>query len=283
MDHRPMRSCLPHVLICLLAACCALTGCQRSAGFDVRIEGLKLPPEYAAFVDVSNFAGNVQVRSGERVNEVAVRARARWIGGRRPMNFEDLRKSVAVRAIVSEEDGRRVLRITGKPAGDAPVALDLQIRVPRVSGARVFNTGGEVEMVGISGPVSVENGRPGKSGGNVEVRTGMPMTEPVRIVTTEGKVVYQIGPGSTGDFELITPAGTPEVEAKIGTIDGIRYAGDRWRGSLDKGTNRVEIRSDKGDIRVLLLQNAGEYGKERWDGWPKWPSSPSWIAKLGGE
>jgi hypothetical protein len=260
-------------------------GCQRSAGFAVRIEGLKIPREYAAAVEVTNWRGNVQIFASDRYSAPEVRARVRALSDAAPGTFEDLRETVTVRAESMEEGGRRVLRITGRQrAGrDEPVALDLQIRIPRALGVRVNSSGGDVEVVGISGPVAIANGGPGRGGGDVEIRTGMALTDPVSVTTSEGKILYQIGPGSRGALDLRSAGGMPQVDAKIGTIDGMSYTAERWRGTLDGGTNPVHLESGKGDVRVLLIENAGDYGKEYWDGWPQWPTSPRWIAKLGGE
>jgi hypothetical protein len=185
------------------------------------------------------------------------------------------------------DDNRRLLKITGRPNFEAgspvPVAIDLQVRLPRAWGIHVVNSGGEVELIGVGGPITIENGAPGQEGGDIQVRTGVPIKDAVNVRTTSGRVVYQVGPGSTGNFDLQTPSGTPEVTAEVGTLDKVSMQPDRWRGTLDQGTNPIQIASGKGDVRVLVIQNAGTYGRQYWDGWPEWPTSPRWIAKLGGE
>jgi len=259
-------------------------GCQKSAAVKVHIEGIKVPREYAVSVEVTNIRGDVQVYASDRIKEPEVRARARSLDSKGPETFSDLAKTITVRAVTSEEGGRRMFRVTGNLAGDAssPIAVDLQIRIPKANGVRVVNSGGNVELVGVSGAISVENGGPGKGGGSVEVRTGMAMTQAVTLSTTEGGVLYQVGRGSTGDLDLRATGGMPQVDAKIGTLGAISYQADRLRGTLDDGKNPIRLHTDKGDVRMLVLENAGEYGKEYWDGWPQWPTSPRWVSKLAG-
>lgn len=272
-------------LVAMVASTILCIGCQRSAGFAVRVEGLKIPREYAASVEVTNWRGGVQIYASDKYKAPEVRGRVRALKDSAPGSFEGLKETVTARAISTEENGRRVLKVTGqqRPGRDEPVALDLQILIPRAWGVRINTSGGEIEVVGASGPVTIVNGGPGREGGAVELRTGLPMTDPVSISTTEGRILYQIPRGSKGDLSLRATGGMPQVDAKVGTIDGISYTAERWKGNLDGGTNLVQLESGKGDIRILLIENAGQYGKEYWDGWPQWPSSPSWIAKLAGE
>ncbi len=268
----------------VLSVLLTCVGCTQTAVIKVQVEGLKIPREYPAFVEVSNWNGGVQIVASDRITEPEVRAQTRALTRVKGRNTDALRKLGTVRAVSSEDGGKRLLKVTGGIEGNDPtVALDLQIRMPRAAGIRVINSGGEVEVVGAGGPVFVENGTPGRPGGDIQFRSGIPITEAVTLTTTEGKVLYQIGPGSTGDLDLQTVQGTPEVESTAGTIDGIRFTALRWRGTLEKGANPVRIRSDKGDIRVLVMKDAGTYGREYWDGWPAWPTSPRWVGKLAGD
>src|ERR1043165_8355032 len=137
------------------------------------------------------------------------------------------------RRLSSMDDNRRLLKITGRPNFEAgspvPVAIDLQVRLPRAWGIHVVNSGGEVELIGVGGPITIENGAPGQEGGDIQVRTGVPIKDAVNVRTTSGRVVYQVGPGSTGNFDLQTPSGTPEVTAEVGTLDKVSMQPDRWR------------------------------------------------------
>lgn len=269
----------------ILAAAAIAGGCSNSSPLKVPVEGLRIPPEYAPAIEITNWQGDVQVYASDKFKDIQVRARARALDKTAPRRGEDLRKCVAVRAVSSQDGDRRLLKITSRPAASPPqsVAVDLQIRIPRAMGIHVVNSGGEVELIGVGGPITVENGAPGQAGGPIQVRTGVPMTEPVTLRTTSGKIVYQVGPGSTASFDLKTASGSPEVTAEVGSLDRVSAQPQRWRGTLDRGTNPVQLSTDKGDVSVLVIENAATYGREYWDGWPEWPSSPRWIAKLGGE
>lgn len=274
--------CLP---LCVLACVLLLGGCQRSSSFTVKVEGMKVPREYPIWVDISNWNGEVQVVANDRYSQPEVRARVRALSDAAPRSAEDLRKTVRVRAISNEEAGKRVLRIQGDAATvpTPPVALDLQVRIPRSWGVRVANSGGTVELVGVAGPIDVQNGSPGKPGGSIDIRTGRAITEPVTLITQNGTIQYLVGPGSTGRIEASTTEGMPFVDARVGTVSGVNYQGNLWRGNLGDARNPILLRTHKGDARILVLENAGEIGREYWDGWPEWPTSPRWIAKLGGE
>ena len=139
-------------------------GCHRSAAIKVPIEGLTIPREYAASIEVKNWRGNVQVYASDQFKAPEVLARVHPLNKTAPRNTTELRKTVLVRAISSEEGGKRVLRVTGDSAQSppGPVSLDLRIHIPRAWGIHIVNAGGEVELVGIGGPVNVENGGPGQ-------------------------------------------------------------------------------------------------------------------------
>lgn len=281
MKIRPFLS----TLLCLTACTFLSGGCQRGKSFTVKVEGLRIPREHAAWLEVTNWNGDVQVVASDRFSQPEVRARVRALAESAPEDFEDLRSAVAVRATSSEENGRRVIRVTGasKAGPTAPLAIDLQVRVPRVWGLRVMNSGGAVEAVGVAGPINIQNGGPGKSAGDIDIRTSQPIKDEVTLFTSKGRVNYQVGPGSSGRIEITSTEGMPYVEAKVGKLNGIAYEGTRWRGVLDDGRNAVSILTQSGDARMVVIENAGDYGKEYWDGWPQWPTSPRWIAKLGGE
>jgi len=274
--------CLP---LLVLAGALFFGGCQRTSSFTVKVEGMKVPREYPVWLDVSNWNGEVQVVASDRFFQPEVRARVRALSDAAPRSSEALRQTVRVRAISNEEAGKRIIRVQGDAAASPmpPVALDLQVRIPRSWGVRIVNSGGTVELVGVAGPIDVQNGSPGKPGGSIDIRTGRAITEPVTLITQSGTIQYLVGPGSSGRIEASTTDGMPFVDAKVGVVSGVTYQGTLWRGNLGDARNPILLRTHKGDARILVLENAGEIGREYWDGWPEWPTSPRWIAKLGGE
>jgi hypothetical protein len=153
--------------------------------------------------------------------------------------------------------------------------------VPVIHGATIRNTGGSVELVNLSGPVAVENGVAGSDGGDVSVCTGAPMTERVALQTTKGSVLYQVGPGSTGRFDLSSDKGEAEFSSTMGSVSGVKPEEGHYRGVLDGGQNPITLHSGKGTVRVQVMPNAGTYGPTYWNGDVKWPSSPAWLAHIG--
>jgi hypothetical protein len=261
----------------------AMLGCNRGARVDAPIRGLEVAPDFGPTLDITNFRGSVRVEVDPRIKTPTVTARVRPDVRSFRTKKAELAAKVQVQADSAIENGRRVLRVTSAPTGEADdVSVDLVVRVAASEGAHVRNTGGPVNLVRISGPISVINGLGGGDGGDVTVRTGSAMTAPVTLTTSQGNVLYQIGPGSSGDFDLQTDAGAAEFYAKIGRVAEARPEPTRYRGLLNDGNNPVSLRSGQGNVRVVVIQNADSYGPDLWDGYPRWPKYPRPIGRLGG-
>jgi len=279
------RTWLSGVLIAaMLASSVAVSGCVRSTRASVvPIDGIKLPTQYAAAVEVDNFNGSVHVCADPEAKEAQVQMKVRPTSPHAP-KVGELERAVVVKATASIEGSERLLRVSGK-AADAPakdVALDLFIRVPKINATRVRNAGGPVELVRVGGTVSVENGVGGKPGGDVQLRTGEAMTEPSSMTTTSGKVLWQVGPGSTGKFDLVSETGQALFTCRLGEVSEVVPDYSHYRGVLNGGQNVVALRSAAGPVQALIIENAATYGPEMWDGWPVWPAHPRVIGRLGG-
>lgn len=275
---------LSGVLVGLAVMSALFGGCAgRGSRVDVPVQGVRLPAEYGTKVHVTNWNGSVYVVADPRATEPRVTARVRPAGRGAPKSGQ-LPGTVSIAAHASIEGAERLLTVTSVPANEppAPVAVDLYVRVPKSNGVQVKNSGGPVELVRVGGAIEVENGSPGRPGGDVQVRTGDAMTEPSTLITSTGKVLYQVGPGSTGRFNLMTDEGEVQFSSRLGEVREVRPEPTRWRGVLNDGANQVVLHSGKGLVRVHVIENAGEYGPELWDGWPVWPSEPKWLGRLGG-
>lgn len=260
------------------------SGCMRATRPQVvPIAGIKLPPQYAATVEVENFNGSVHVYADRSVEMAEVKSRVRPTSKNAPKAGE-LEEAVVVTATASIEGSERLLRVSGK-AADEPakdVAIDLYIRVPKVIATRVRNAGGQVELVRVGGTVAVENGAGGKTGGDVQLRTGEAMTETSTMTTTSGKVLWQVGPGSSGKFDLVSDTGQAMFTCRLGEVSGVVPDYNHYRGTLNNGKNAVTLRSGNGAVQALVIENAGTNGPETWDGYPEWPAHPRFIGRLGG-
>jgi hypothetical protein len=108
------------------------------------------------------------------------------------------------------------------------------------------------------------------------------MTEPVRMSSTDGNVIYQVGPGSTGRFEITSDKGTAEFYSRLGTVSRARPEQGRYTAVLDDGANLVALHTNRGTARVMVLPNSATYGPDLWYGEPFWPKYPKPLGRLGG-
>ena len=273
------------VVLCVLAMLSGiiLGGCNRPARVAVPIAGMEIDPEFGPTVEVTNFRGSVTVIADPRVKEAQVRSRVRSLDRRSGLDRAQLAERVHITANSGVENGRRMLRVVSTSTdGSEDVAADLVIRVARTEGVRVHNAGGPVELVRINGPVSVVNGVGGSPGGDVTVRTGAAMTDPVSLTTTSGDVLFQAGPGTSGAFDIRTDNGEAQFYAKIGSVTGSRPEPGRYRGVLNRGENPISLHTGAGTARVVVIENSGTYGPDVWDGTPRWPQYPKPLGRLGG-
>jgi hypothetical protein len=266
-------------MIAVVAALLFTGGCGRAArNTAVPVVGLPPQPEYATLVEVDNFRGNVRVVV-DPSRPPAVWAKPRRVGPNAPRRAGELAELVHVEAISSIEDGQRMLKVVTAPTTDPrDVAVDVTVRIARSAGTAVRNSGGKVELVRVSGPVHVENGIAGQVGGDVQIRTGAAMTGPVHVRTTTGSVLYQVGEGSSGAFDLRSEEGRAEFSSRLGRLTQVSSGQNWWRGVLDGGQNEIVLRGEK-LVRATVMRNAGTYGPEIWDGYP----SDRFMARLRGE
>jgi hypothetical protein len=283
MRHRSLHSAPVLILVALV-----LTGCGRGARIAAPIQGLEIAPDYGPTLDITNFRGSVTVEVDPRVERPEVIARVlpserRRLGERLRIKDAELAGKVNVQAESGLDGGRRRLTIVTTPTAEAPdIYVDLTVRIAKTEGVSVRNTGGPVELVRVSGPITVLNGVGGAEGGDVTVRTGSVMTNPVTLTTTRGDVLYQVGPGSTGIFDLATDSGTAQFYVKMGRVAEARPEPSRYRAVLNEGSNPVTLRTGQGFVRVVVLENSDTYGPDLWDGYPTWPKYPKPIGRLGG-
>lgn len=266
------------VLVMLLALVVGGGGCARRAKIDVPVTGLALQPEYPTLVEVDNFKGSVRVIV-DPSKPPAVWADIRASGKDAPRRKGEIARLATVKAVSSIEDGQRMLSVvSAREPGDVNVAVDVTVRIARSAGTSVRNSGGVVELTRVAGPVHVENGIGGQAGGDIRVWTGAAMTHPAHLRTTRGSVLYQIGPGSAGIFDLRSEKAQADFMARVGRVDRVTASRDRWQGVLNDGRNAVVLHGP-GMVRVSVIVNAGTYAPARLDGY----LPATWMARLRGE
>lgn len=254
------------VFLAALALSLTVGGCARASRVTaVPISGIPQLSEYPTLLEIENFQGSVRVVV-DNTREPGVWTRVRRAGSEAPRRRHELQELVEVEATSETRDGARILRVVTNLAPEASdVTADLTVRIGRSAGVAVRNSGGYVELVGVSGPVHVENGIGGQPGGDIQVRTGQSMTAPAYLSTSSGSVIYQVGPGSTGKFDLRSQEGRAEFSSRLGRVDNVTSGQKWWHGTLSGGQNEVVLRGD-GDVRVMVMQNADTYRPSIWPG-----------------
>jgi hypothetical protein len=212
-------------------------------------------------VDVRNFHGSVTVvvdPTLERGEPTAVAHAAPPVSA---MADSKATESVTVTADLVKQEGGRVLKVrTGTTWKDErDVWVDVTVRVPSCAGATVWNRGGPVEIVGVCGAVQVDNGPLAGSGGRIELRTAQAMTEPVTLVTSEGSITYQVGPNSTGMFTLESGSGRTEFLSYAARPENMMTDGRSTTAYLNGGRNPIVLRSDKGSVRAMVMEEPQAY------------------------
>lgn len=244
----------------LVVPALSIIGCAADSSTIVAHERVDTASLLA--IDVENFRGSVEVRVDPALDDIEVSGRAygAW--------FEDDPEGAELELpgtveLFSElqQDGRgvstlRVRTFSERDAADHKVAV--LIRVPRCDGARVRNRGGLVELVGTHGALDIENYE-----GHVEVRTNRPMTQDATIMVVDGTVYFQVPPGSTGKYDLETLDGRVRFKNRVVDATDTYSTRTQVQTVLENAQNRVTMRTNYGDLRVLVVDNPESYTRVR--------------------
>jgi len=212
-------------------------------------------------VDIENFNGSVTIIVDPSVTEPTPVMRAHaslWVPDSvRKRAVESVRMGVKT----SEQEGRAVYSIRTVPnwPDRTEVWADVTLRMPRCDGVRIYNRGGIVRLTGVSGALQIDNGEFGGRRGSIEVRTDEAMIDPVALVTDSGDVVYQITTGSTGEFTLDSLDGEETFDAAIVLPRMVRSDGTVTRATVGDEHNAVLLRSNKGDVKVVYMNEPEKY------------------------
>lgn len=229
-----------------------LGGCAATAAkHDYSLE---IPPDTTLLaVDIENFKGSVEVRADKRTppGEAVVRSEVLAPSGAKKPELERVKGDVGVDATIEDDEGRGVLRIRTDDAQKRGAEwVKLYVEVPRCDGLRIVNHGGDVEVVGTGGTTHIENHQ-----GAIELRTSRVMDEDVTLLGVDGNIYYQVPPGSKGEFDLKTLNGQVAMRDFTGMTKDTQSTKTVLRTTLSKGTNKVVARTNKGDIRVWVMED----------------------------
>lgn len=240
-------------LVFALGVCgCAGRG-QGKFARTTAIAGFELSPTTLGAIDIVNPNGSVRVVIDPR------EPGARWEwnitadSSVPPATLAAL-KADGMHGAVVVEGGRNIVRIrpTQEMVDTPGMHVAVTVFAPSCRGVYIRSTGGAIQLVNVSGPMSITNGLNGGPGGNVIVRTNEPLVDPIWIETPSGNVDLFMPPLSRGVFELRSDDGTADFYAVGGTLDRVRVTPQTWTGTLNSGQNQVVLRSGRGRVRGLV-------------------------------
>ncbi|MBX3357399.1 MAG: hypothetical protein KF745_03125 [Phycisphaeraceae bacterium] len=212
-------------------------------------------------IDVRNFHGSVTVIVDPLVTNLVPNV----VAGAKPPpdSMMDSRGTETVNVVFEwlEQEGGRVLKVRSGTTWHDPAEVwaDITLRVPSCSGAMIWNRGGPVELIGVTGAIQVDNGRFADSSGPIRVRTDKPVTSPVALTTEEGTVLLQIPTASMGMFELASGEGSVELASTTIRPNFVTSDGQTTRAQINGGTNAILLRSYKGTVCAMVIENPESY------------------------
>lgn len=245
-------------MLMVAALVVGLGGCATS---DARVTFLDLPgPLTELGIDIENHIGSVRVEVTDKVDHICITESLLTA----VFSTKDTRQSLQDRIMldverVSSTDGFETLRL--RVVALEPLVMEegvnLIVRLPRCSGIRVRNSAGDAVLVGVTGAIQVET-----SDGDIEVRCAEAVRSPVALITDSGNVNLQTPGGGVGQIELISNSGEAIFTSTLEPLHGMNTTRHWVRGTLGDGSNPITLRSDTGDVRMMVIVNPIEY--TRW-------------------
>lgn len=251
--------------IALIAACCGLlsldAGCATNRRHDetkAHFERIPLSESQRTglALDIQNDRGLVEVIVDRLRTDATIEWRAFPADGR-PMKPLPDAAANAERGLVAwdmAEDGAMpVLRVLAiqPTGGNASSPVRLRVTLPSCAGVRVRNSGGAVTLRGVSGAIDVNNGYGGGPGGFVNVTTAGAARHPITLLTTEGDIRLDVGPGSTGKIEASAAGGRVRVDASGAHLMDAKAGNREYVGTLG-GENAIEIHTARGSVELMV-------------------------------
>lgn len=255
---------LPLLAVALSMLGFALGGCS---GTQAHTYSLTMPADVIRLgVDIENYRGHVEVIADDSARNITVDG---WIwlgpdaleaGGEEPYAM------TRIEAIVEpspDAPGSAVLRVRSDTDHSEfhDHHVRLVVRTPRIDGLRIVNRDGYIEVVDASGAIEIENHT-----GGIQFRSSKPMTDAVQVLSTDTNVWYQVPAGSRGDVVLETLSGRAiyrnaltESNRTYTTQSQDGTDGSVIRTVLDGGDNPVNIRTNRGDVRLLIMEDPVGY------------------------
>ena len=236
------------VTVLALAPGALLAACSTTA--EIKRYSFPVDPGTTMLaVDVQNFRGSVEVRTGAPGSEARVEAQFDS-AGLSTKRAEKLQAETSVDATLEQGDGRGVLRVvTANPDETEELASRVVVHVPRCDGLRIINRGGVVEAVGTRGATEIHN-----RNGGIEFRTNHAITEDVTILNTDGSIYIQVPLESTGRVDLETLEGQAVLRDYSGNAGEMIVAREAIQTTIGDAGNTITARTNSGEIRMWVME-----------------------------
>lgn len=230
----------------------------------VAIEGEPVVSGRFTAMDVENQNGSITIICSDRYTEASIQARMPK-NDRQEVESWGLDSKDKDNWVIAEHDSgpdRSILRVTTLNAplenGFQP-RIDLIIKTPVCDGLLVRNAGGSVDVTGVRGAITIESGYAGGQGGRVEVRSGEPIVEPVRITSSVGPVYLVVPPDSRGTIDIESDGGIAVFNSSFGRVVNVEPTQHRWTGVWNDGENLIQLYAGHADARMLVVERPVTY------------------------
>ncbi len=259
---RPCSRCSVGIFFLLagLVMLLGTTGCVTKSAKDPAITFADLDAAVPVGLNVDSFGGDVLVRVDPKLDHAEVRLVRKGVHGM--MRGEEANAALTAINIETEmveaDDGGKELqvRLTTEHAEPHFLRANVEIVAPAIEGVRIRTKRGKVYLWDVAGTVFIEN-----AFGHVRLMSTRPMVDPVTIINRDGDIDYRIQRNSAGVFDCQTVRGTVSPRIKQGNfraLEGTRE--DTLIGVLNGGTNRVELRTVDGNIRIAIVEEPSAVG-----------------------
>ncbi len=209
-------------------------------------------------IDIENRNGSVSLSVEPRLTKPVVEAVVWDESGKFMKQVDEKVVKTWYVADIITQNGRPVMRVlTSRDESKVPAFVKLVIRVPSCDGIRVRNTGGDVTLKGVSGPITVENGFRGGIGGDVTISTQSRVSDDIKVTTTKGDVMVHFTPNSQGKIEITSLKGRVEFAARTEGVTHQKRTANTSTAILNGGKNLITLSTQEGTARLDI----GEFTK----------------------
>jgi hypothetical protein len=214
-------------------------------------------------VNVDNFAGDVEVRANPKalVTTVEVRRVSSMGLGRMDEAREELVDVKWTATLEPRAGGGDTLQIRANADNPEPhfFHADILVITPALDSVSVRTMNGNVAVVANQGPVDIETTR-----GNVRMLTPWPMTQAIRIITSEGSIDYRVRGESKGAFDAQSHGGEVRQLCQYGQWLSLAPENDQDRliATLNGGRNQILLRTSEKNIRIAVVPDPTNVGRD---------------------